>query len=165
MALAATAVLAACGQTDRPEGVVERWLLSLNQGAAGEPGAYADDALSQQILPAWQQADPGQLDVIEVGRGATVLVGVHSAAPGSTFVPYRVQQLDGPEVTGIAQVEDGRVVALLPADPSLAVPSEGGTRIGDSSAWLWAVAVAAGLVLCVLSMLVMWTVGRERATA
>jgi hypothetical protein len=165
MALVASAVLAGCGQTDRPEGVVERWLLSLNQGAAGEPGRFADDALSEQILPGWQQADPGELDVIEVGRGATVLVGVHSSAPGSTFAPYRVQGLDGPEVTGIAQVEDGRVVALLPADPSLAVPSEGGARIGESSPWLWAVGVAAGLVLCALSMLVMWTVGRERAPA
>jgi hypothetical protein len=30
-------VLPACASTERPEGLVERWLVSLNQGAAGRP--------------------------------------------------------------------------------------------------------------------------------
>ncbi|MGH2556909.1 MAG: hypothetical protein ACRDHO_14500, partial [Actinomycetota bacterium] len=61
--------LSACGGTDRPEGVVERWLISLNQGRAGEPDKYAPNELSQRILSNWQERDPGDLQVIEVGKG------------------------------------------------------------------------------------------------
>jgi len=52
-------VLPACASTERPEGLVERWLVSLNQGAAGRPEEYAADDLSEQILPSFRTADPG----------------------------------------------------------------------------------------------------------
>jgi hypothetical protein len=157
--VAAALLLPACGGTNRPEGVVERWLVSLNQGKAGEPGNYAPEALSQQILPNWQSRDPGELDVIEVGRGET--------GGGPTyFVPFRVKRLDGHEMTGTAEVVTPlhgpwQVERLLPAVGTLPVPSRGGKRIGDASwaAWLGGVAIAVFLIL--LSVLVMSTVGRE----
>ena len=87
MLLAALA-LPACGGTDRPEGVVERWLVSLNQGASRRRGLYARDRLSQEVLPGWQSCDPGALDKIEVGRG----IGV-SRHPDEAdlLVPFRVE--------------------------------------------------------------------------
>ena len=41
----------ACTQAARPEGVVENWLRSLNQGAAGRPDRYAPDEVSQRVVP------------------------------------------------------------------------------------------------------------------
>jgi hypothetical protein len=38
-------------QAQRPEGIVERWLVSLNQGAAGRPDLYAPDEVSELVLP------------------------------------------------------------------------------------------------------------------
>ena len=50
----AAVLLAACGGTDRPEGVVERWLDSLNQGKAGQPYKYAAPDVTQKVLPNWR---------------------------------------------------------------------------------------------------------------
>jgi hypothetical protein len=67
----ATLALSACAGQERPEGIVERWLLALNQGAAGEPDRYAPNAASEEILPGWEHLDPGELDVVEVARART----------------------------------------------------------------------------------------------
>jgi hypothetical protein len=155
----ATVLLPACGGTDRPEGVVERWLISLNQGKAGQPERYAPDALSQQILPNWQKRDPGNLDVIEVGRGE------QSAGP-TYVVPFRVQRLDGYELTGIAELVSPirgpwQVERVLPADSRLPVPSEGGKRIGDASTAVWLAGIGVAAALILLSILLMSTVRRE----
>jgi hypothetical protein len=149
----------ACRDTDRPEGVVERWLVSLNQGKAGEPDKYASEALSQQILPNWQKRDPGDLDVIEVGRG--------EPSGGPTYVvPFRVQRLDGHELTGIAELVSPirgpwQVERVLPTDSKLPVPSKGGERIGDASTVVWLAGAGIAALLILLSMLLMSTVGRE----
>jgi hypothetical protein len=87
-------MLPACATADRPEGIVERWLLSLNHGAAGEPERYAPDDLSEQVLPNWDGLEPGELDVIEVSRGAIV----SSLFAGDRYVvPFRVVTIDGEE--------------------------------------------------------------------
>jgi hypothetical protein len=153
-------LLPSCGRTERPEGVVERWLVSLNQGKAGEPEKYAPLRLSERVLPHWASRDPGDLDVIEVGMGRIY-------ADDRYLVPFRVKRLDGTEMSGVVigspiNVEGTwRVEDLLPSDPSLPVPSKGGQRIGDASAlvWLAGIGIAAGLIL--LSVLLMSTVGRE----
>jgi hypothetical protein len=155
----ATLVLPACGGTDRPEGVVERWLISLNQGKAGQPEKYAPAPLSQQILPNWQKRDPGDLDVIEVGRG-------EQAAGPTYLVPFRVQRLDGHELTGIAELVSPirgpwQVERVLPADTKLPVPSKGGDRIGDASTAVWLAGAGIAALLILLSVLLMSTVGRE----
>jgi len=159
--------LGACGGTDRPEGVVERWLISLNQGEAGEPERYAPKELSSQILP--PPREPNDLDVIEVGKGRV--------AAGTALVPYRVEVLDGPRLDGIAQLQrliqrvvDGeprttdlgwQITGLLPADPALRVPSEGGERIGGASAALWLGGVGSAGVLILLTWALMAAFGRE----
>jgi hypothetical protein len=141
----AVVVLSACASADRPEGVVERWLISLNVGDAGQPERYASNELSNRILP--PPRDPNDLDVIEVGRGRI---------EGDTaLVPYRVEVADGPKLDGVARLvrtADGwKVVALLPKDPTLAVPSEGGRHVGGASGFLWLVAVALAVALCLVS--------------
>jgi hypothetical protein len=162
-------LLPACAHTDRPEGVVERWLISLNQGKAGRPERYAPDALSQRILPDWASKDPGELDVIEVGKGV-VVPGLRSNPPRMTAgVPFRVRRLGGWSLTGIAVVErriNGawRVDRIAPqeAAPALTVPSKGGRRIGGGSASLWLEALGVALLLVLLTMALMSTAGRIR---
>jgi hypothetical protein len=168
----AALVLPACGGTDRPEGVVERWLVSLNQGKAGEPEKYAPDVLSQRILPNWQSRDPGALDVIEVGKGRP------SDVEAVTYdVPFRVAEVNGSEVSLIARVFrhsmrgvdrgilEFPIVELVAYDAGrqavLPLPSEGGDRIGDASPKVWLAAVGIAVALILLSVLLMSTVGRE----
>jgi len=159
----------ACGHTDRPEGVVERWLISLNQGRAGRPDRYAADALNQRILPDWASRDPGDLDLIEVGKGKAVVVPGASASPPREYfaVPFRVERLHGPTSSQIAILlkrgVDWNVVTLRPSStfPDLRVPSEGGQRVGGASAVLWLAALGVAFVLVVVSMALMATVGRR----
>jgi hypothetical protein len=152
LALVAVVVaLACCGAQERPEGIVERWLLSLNQGAAGRPEIYANDEVSQQVLPRWQDLDPGELDVIEVGRATCELSMDAPQGPCVDFVPFRIVTVDGDEVEGLAGVEDDRIgsVALPGQMPTL--PSEGGPSPHDpihAAGWLLALAVAGILIAC-----------------
>jgi hypothetical protein len=168
--LFAALLLAGCGHTDRPEGVVERWLIALNQGAAGRPGVYAPELLSQGVLPNWQDCEPGAIDLIEVGRGleATALPKV---AGTQYLVPYRIEYTDdrtercdttrrpgvtprGVAVLVLADYPDRariRVVAALPesaVDRHLPLPSEGGPPVAKPSAVPWLAALAVGLLLC-----------------
>jgi hypothetical protein len=97
LALAAAVVArAACTQEARPDGVVENWLRSLNQGAAGRPDRYAPDVVSQQVVPGWHDLDPGQLDVIEVGAPTTTATGQD--------VPFRLVDVDGAQTFAIAHL-------------------------------------------------------------
>jgi hypothetical protein len=137
---------AACTGQARPEGIVERWLLSLNQGAAGRPDAYASDEVSQQVVPGWEDLDPGELDVIEVGRSAPGEGGIDQ-------VPFRVVTIDDDELRGLANVQDDRVTAILTTaqTPVGPLPSEGGRSSHDpvhAAGWLAALAVAGTLIAC-----------------
>jgi uncharacterized protein YceK len=159
LALAAF-VLGGCGHIDRPEGVVERWLISLNQGTAGEPGTYAPARLSERVLPDWASRNPGDLDLIEVGRGRIY-------ANDRYLVPFRVERLDGTELSGVV-IGSGigaegtwRVEDLLPPDPTLPVPSEGGRRVGGVSGAVWLAAIGVAAALILVSAVLMSTVGGE----
>lgn len=148
LALLAALVLApACASVDRPEGLVERWLLALNQGAAGRPGRYADPRVSERVLPGWRGRDPGALDVIEVGRGS---------ANGATYlVPVRVVRLDGTAFRGTATVAGGRVLDVVPRTGPPRFPSEGGPEIGSAGPRAWLAAGATALLLIVAAALTM----------
>ena len=153
LAFLAMLLLSACGGTDRPEGAVERWLISLNQGKAGEPEKYAPDALSQEILPHWESRDPGDLDVIEVGKGRpTDKTGIFV---GDYEVPFRVERTSGVKIAGVVELLHRKGVwrvALIDRNPtSLKVPSQGGEPIESASAaaWLAALGISAALMLIV----------------
>jgi hypothetical protein len=152
-------LLVACGGTERPEGIVERWLTSLNQGKAGRPELFAPDELSERVLPNWEHMEPGQLDVIEVGRGSLDESGVYA-------VPFRVDSIEGSELQAWARVLEGRVAALVrPTDPGrINLPSEGAPPItgGGFVAWLAAVGVATLFIL--MSIGVMSFVRRRSPT-
>jgi hypothetical protein len=150
--------LAACTGQERPEGIVERWLLSLNQGAAGRPDAYAPEDVSRQVVPGWDELDPGELDVIEVGRAAT-------GEGGMRQVPFRVVTIDGDELIGLANVDDGRVVGIVTSaqTPIGPLPSEGGPSGLEpvhAAGWLAALAVAGVLIACSWTLM---TVVRRRS--
>jgi hypothetical protein len=158
------ALLPACGGTDRPEGVAERWLISLNQGADGRPGRYAPDAFSQAVLPNWADRDPGDLTVIEVGEGKSFhhpygVSGKGETVPEFTVVPYRVERLSGAAREGeavVAAVHGSlRIVAIGSREPGLLVPSEGGQRVGGATPVQWLAGVGVGVALALLVMALM----------
>jgi hypothetical protein len=149
--------LSSCATSERPEGIVERWLISLNQGAAGDPGAYAADELSQAVLPDWDELEPGQLDVIEVGRA-------RERPDGTVLVPFQVRYLEenGEGVArAIAVVEQGagspRIVRFEPPpDPGPGVDPDFATHAGSSAAipaWLAALGLAGLLILVTIGLM------------
>jgi hypothetical protein len=155
--LLASIALAACASAERPEGVVERWLLSLNQGSAGEPARYAPGRVSELVMPGWDELEPGELDVIEVGRGRGT---GRAEVPWSAEVPFRVVTIAGAETAGVAFVGDpGTRPAIrgveLGDDPALPLPSEGGPDLDedDGGAWLAALGVAAALILLTVGLM------------
>jgi hypothetical protein len=116
--------------------------------------------VSQRVLPDWQELDPGELDVIEVGRGG-------SGDGGIEQVPFRVVAIDGDELRGVANVEDGRVTVVLTSSqtPVGPLPSEGGPSAHDpvhAAGWLVALGVAGILIAGSAALM---TVIRRRSTA
>jgi len=156
--VALVALASACSSEQRPEGITERWLLSLNQGAAGQPDRYAPDEVSEQVVPGWHELDPGFLDVITVEPQQFIR---RAGFPGA-FVPFHLVTKDGDEIDGtahllptgdswrIADVEDG------------ASPTEGETPFGAGLPG-WPIAVAVGVLLA-LAALGLLTIVRRRAT-
>ena len=151
----AAVLLPACVQDERPEGVVERWLVALNQGSAGRPERYASDELSEEVLPGWSELEPGRLDVIEVGSAA------RDENDLGANVGLRVERTDGTVVEHTARVErlDGspawHIERLEPPGDAPALPSQGGPAIGAASAgwWLGAVGVALAFVLAASALM------------
>jgi len=152
--------LSACAAQERPEGIVERWLLALNQGRAGEPDRYAEPSVSSRILPGYATVDPGEFDVVEVGR-ATPSCGV-----SGWFVPFRVVLLSRTEIRSVACTDAGRVVELIRTrsneapDNLDALPSEGGPAIGSAGTSGWLLALGTGMGLILLSEAAMRLVRR-----
>jgi len=128
--------LASCTHGARPEGMVENWLRSLNQRAAGRPDVYASDAASQQVVPGWQNQDPGRLDTIQV---------FDDSSASSTDVLFRVVDVDGRVTAGTAHLEAAgdtwRVssVDVVPGDISVAAKRDAG---GLPAGWPIATAIA-----------------------
>ena len=151
------ALISACSSGQRPEGITERWLLSLNQGAAGQPGRYAPDEVSEQVVPGWHELDPGFLDVITVGPQEFVR---RAGFPGA-FVPFHLVTKDGDEIDGTAHLlQDGDSWRI--ADVGGGTPStEGGTPFGAGlPGWPIALALGALLALAALGLL---TIVQRRA--
>ncbi len=171
----AALLLAGCGHTDRPEGAVERWLTSLNQGAAGRPGRYANPAESNAVLPGWRACDPGALDTIEVGRASSssriIARGGETQAELAT-VPFHVEYAtdvadlcrgthpSGDSFSGTVSVaksrtgpsgDEWRIRNLVPvANPAPLEPATQHVSVG-----VWAVGLLVGLLLCALVALLM----------
>jgi hypothetical protein len=157
--------LSACATTARPEGIVERWLLALNQGSAGEPQRYARNEISEQVLLRWRDRDPGQLDAIEVGRADRL----QRFAPGIGYdVPFRVAYVEGGELEGwvtVIRVRGSFRVRGLEVDmPLLAgtLPSQGGLPLTSVSTAMWFAAIAVGLGLALAGEASMRLIRRGR---
>jgi len=146
-----------CASQERPEGIVERWLLALNQGAAGEPGRYAPESLSQSVLPGWRQAEPGHFDVIEVQpaavRGCSEVVAGDSCEPQGLMasVPFNLEDTGGAvlgfEVLLVEREGTWQAVALEPVDHPTTLREPGWPSILGWTTWVVAVGVGVGLVI------------------
>jgi hypothetical protein len=141
--------LVACTQEARPQGIVENWLRSLDQGAAGRPDRYAPEDVSQQVVPGWHDLDPGHLDTIEV---------FDDSSATTTQVLFRVVDVNGQVTAGTAHLEAAgdswRItgVDMAPGDVSVgATRDHGGLPVG----WPVAVAIAVGLTLLAVGSLVL----------
>jgi hypothetical protein len=154
-----TLVLSGCASAERPEGIVERWLTSLNQGAAGQPERYAPDAVSEQVLPGWQDLDPGEIDVIVVVPGQPGEGGIDQ-------VPFRIETIDGDELRALANVDAGRVTGIVTSEQTPLPPSLFEDRrpidAAPSTAWLAAIGLA---LLFILLAAALMTVVRRRVAA
>ena len=155
-------MLPGCSSQERPEGIVERWLLALNQGAAGEPERYTSDLYSERVLPDWSSKEPGQLDVIEVGPA--------TRTGCSRVVPFRVVRLDGDEIRGFATFQLCPTAFPKPIGivefggvPVGTFPSEGGSPVGTDRPVIWVIAGASGVVLLAVGEMLMRLARRRRA--
>ena len=174
-AFLAAVLLSGCAHTDRPEGVVERWLISLNQGGAGRPDRFTlVRGIEDPILPDWEHCDPGALDVIEVGRGRpgvfapqvhlpqyAVPVHIEYAADLASLCD-RLPRSTAPKFGAVLLVDDHpggdpdwRIAAAGPRTFGLLVPSLGGDPIATTSGLTWVAGLAIGLALCGLVALLM----------
>ncbi len=153
LALMTLALLPGCAATHRPEGVVERWLISLNQGAAGAPQDYATEAATNAIAPGWAARDPGAYDVIEIGRA-------EQAPDAGVRVPFRIVDTEGRASAGVALVQDrvagdpGAGLVVTSAGPSRASAAAVWSAGAGTGAWIGAVVAAlffAGLSIGVVS--------------
>jgi hypothetical protein len=146
----------ACSATERPEGIVERWLISLNQGAAGDPERYAPDRISNLVVPGWAELEPGELDLIEVGRGGPRSLNLSEAE--RYVVPFLIERLDGRRRRGTAILapEGGwHVEAIALGTFGLPLPSEGGPGLDGETgvAWIGAIGLAALLILATAGLM------------
>jgi hypothetical protein len=170
IAAVALLVLAACGSTERPEGVAERWLLSLDQGAAGAPDRFGGEPAVEaatSVLPDWRTRDPGSIDQAEVGTA----VVAESAGTRTASVPFRVETSDGEVVTGTVDEapcgEDppGSGWCIRGVELGRGAVALGGTWSAgaNGSDWAWAIAVA--VLLCGLAVGLLAVVTRRSARA
>ena len=147
--------LAGCAsQEPRPEGIVERWLLALNQGSAGRPDRYAPARISDTVLPGWEEHDPGELDSIEVARRGPSAV---TCSGGEYVVPFRVVRLNGKELRSTACVSGSRITRLSSrlSFTGPVFPSEGGLVVSEIGTPTWLLAVGVGLLILLASELLM----------
>jgi hypothetical protein len=156
--------LSACGETQRPEGIVERWLQSLDQGRAGTPERYATtDEVSEEVLAGYRDLAPGQFDVIEVGE-AREPAGV-TRPDSSRIVPVRIVTTDGVEqrlnVVTVPLAAGWRVAGIDSQDPVGVLPSEGGPANAGISSVAWLAGVSAALLLTAIALLLMAFVRRS----
>jgi len=155
--VALVALTSACTSEQRPEGITERWLLSLNQGAAGRPDRYAPEEVSQQIVPGWNELEPGYLDVITVEPQ----LHIRGAIPDA-FVPFRLVTKDGAEIDGVAHLLQNGDSWRITDVPTGAPATAGGSPFGAGlPGWPIALAIGAALVLAALGLL---TIVQRRAT-
>ena len=146
-------VLVGCSQSPRPEGVVQRWLVSLNQGSAGRPGQWADAGVTTTVAP-WWPAEPDHIDEMDVGTA------------NGQAVPFRIETTDGTVTSGVATV--GTRATSDGSEPYVAsvslgdVPVEAHKVGGLSSAELAAAAVV-GIVLALAAVGVLTLVRRSAA--
>ena len=167
-ALILVALAGCAAQQQRPEGIVQRWLLALNQGSAGEPGRYAPESFSRTILLDWRRSEPGHFDVIEVRpaaiRGCSVAVAGDSCEPQGRMasVPFNLEDTDGAvfsfEVTLVEQRGSWKAVALEPNEHAMTLGEQGWPSRLDW--WSWLLAGLTGLFVTALTTALMMLVRR-----
>jgi hypothetical protein len=161
-------LLAGCSTAERPEGVVERWLLASNRGQAGLPLRYAERAATVAIRRTTGVEGADAFGEIEVGRARRC--GYRGPGECIASVPFRLVTADGDEfrldaLVGSSEALEGgtgsRVFAITGPDRSARFPSEGGGSIGAAGASDWFLALMVGLGLGLAAELLLRIVRRS----
>jgi len=153
-ALAVVAMLAvpACASDERPEGVVERWLASVDQAEAGRPERWTvRPLLTDDFFP--EITEPGAFDEIRVGDAqqvGTPKPGYRVPFSGTLVVGGRVIAFWGYAI--VREGPDGLRIARFATPPGF--PPTGAQDAFTAStrettpvgAWVIALVVAAALV-------------------
>jgi hypothetical protein len=167
-------VLSACSSNDRPEGVVERWLLSLNQGVAGTPDRYGGQAAveaANTIVPDWRARDPGSFDRIEVDGNPAWAKGMIPPMQPLREVPFRIETTDGRVIQGVVDVTPCGSGSAPGARWCVVNAGLGGVTLQVGSTWStgvdpagWAWALGTAVVLTLLAVGLVLAVRRTAAT-
>ena len=152
VAIALLVVLPGCGtETERPEGIVERWIVSMNQGPAGEPWRWADDQASSETSPTWDTDEPGAIDAFSVGPA--------TAENDGFVVPFRIERLDGSVTAGEAVLKHREIadapsqLVVMEVRHGKQVAIAGGWWQGSASSGAWLLAIAVAVTLTLLGVL------------
>jgi hypothetical protein len=152
--------LVACSQQERPEGVVERWLVSLNQGPAGEPGLWAEERATREVTSWFDNSEPGQLDSIVIGQ-------VFNVTDGGRLVQFSITTIDGETRSGEALLvhrsgEEGSTRIITAANPTdAAVTSSGWSGNASTGSWLLALLLGAALAAAAVGLVMLVKRGAE----
>ncbi len=111
-------------------------------------------------MPGWQRLDPGRLDTIEVGAPAPA-----PGTSGASLVPFRIVDVDGAQVAGVATVGGRRLrpprhggqlgPERRPGLPGSARRAARPIERISARAWLAALGVAAILSLLAVGVVVL----------
>jgi hypothetical protein len=154
--LLAGAVIAAIatgcsGGAEHPEGIVERWIVSMNQGRAGAPSRWAEDRATATVSPTWHTDDPGSIDAFSIG--------IAEAEDDAFVVPFTLERLDGTVTSGdvvVARRGPGDAPGGLEVkEVRLGAPSGPTGHWMESTtpgAWLLAIAVAVILTIFTVAL-------------
>jgi hypothetical protein len=150
--------------SDRPEGVTERWLSNVGDtrrdGVKEKARENADKvgpvSLAATLLPKQGTAGNSAFADLEVGKA--------SGDKARTLVPFRLHQQLGSSaskhatygVVQLAKVGDKwKVTAVLPPQPGLEVPSQGGSPAAKAPITLFLGTIAVAVVITVAGALLL----------
>ena len=158
LALILLVSVGACASADRPEGTVERWLSSLNQGSAGRPDRYAVDAVTATVAPSWDTEEPGWIETVSVGAAT-------NGEAGDRLVTFEIVPTEGDAVSGTVTLgtrtlEDGSTQPVVSDVELGAVSVPPGAWQGGAGSSAWLIASGIGVLIALAATALVGAVDR-----
>ena len=155
---------------DRPEGVAERWLTAVgdltrdgvHDDAVDRVRGHGDVALGEQLVAGIDADGKSAFTALEVGKARRA--GDDAQVPA--LLVARDNDTPRRQVVVLHRSGDTwQVVEILPKDPTLKVPSDGGDVASKAPLGLYAVALVIGLGIALAASTLVRVSGREHELA